>query len=746
MLQTNERELWIKRNYRSMEAHMKISLASIYPRLMPQLVIDLDDESWTDNTVVHIGIGEVCADDADELTEAALFLTGHECQHVLSTTNKAWEHGIKKGMEIILEEYASRHGGRVFRKDQDYANYVKELAASGIKISVPALQKFSHFIANSLEDGRIERIRCIERPGFRPMIVRYRGKEWERTPVSKEMRDHIQEPGTYLYMILNQVLSLATMSIYQKGFLDASKSSQQLLETVNSLIPEISYAVNAESCRECMEHSIRICRMLAEEIMNASRKSALEEILESLFQMLSDNNSYTATEADEHRNGKTGDSLFGHSDLFIKMDQDTYDQMIRDGKLKEGENGNIHIIITDAKKEKDADKKSADKEDDSESSGLAQNDEPDNKPEGSGNHGQPGNSAGNAESPANGKQAESSGNPEEAADNFVKEAMADAKEDAADSVEDINNSSYQNMMAEKASRNSDVEDTESRLPDLSDVDSKYDEKVEFTEHSRWYQLKHQMPYELMGQAKRLRRSVEKILRNRQKPCIRGQKRGRIDNGYLYKIVLGQMDAFSKKAVSEEFDGCAYLLMDNSGSMSSNNKRLHCCQALSIIEYAFMDMMPVKITAFDAGSRRKVDHEMIKNWNEKLSSNGSYNFLQEGPYTGNTGSRGGNKDGYSIRVATQELLARSERKKILVILSDGMPTEYSSEAAGRKDVHDAVEKARKEGIFVVSIFFGEEQRTQEIQNFRDMYERNCIITRPDLITDELIRILKNFAFR
>lgn len=89
MLQTNERELWIKRNYRSMEAHMKISLASIYPRLMPQLVIDLDDGSWTDNTVVHIGIGEVCADDADELTEAALFLTGHECQHVLSTTNKA---------------------------------------------------------------------------------------------------------------------------------------------------------------------------------------------------------------------------------------------------------------------------------------------------------------------------------------------------------------------------------------------------------------------------------------------------------------------------------------------------------------------------------------------------------------------------------------------------------------------------------------------------------------------------------
>ena len=75
---------------------------------------------------------------------------------------------------------------------------------------------------------------------------------------------------------------------------------------------------------------------------------------------------------------------------------------------------------------------------------------------------------------------------------------------------------------------------------------------------------------------------------------------------------------------------------------------------------------------------------------------SYNFSSKGP------SGCCNKDGYSIRVATSELLKQVAKKKILIILSDGLPSAYAGD--GTNDVSTAVDEARRQGIEVVSIYF------------------------------------------
>mgnify|MGYP000171806367 FL=1 len=147
-------------------------------------------------------------------------------------------------------------------------------------------------------------------------------------------------------------------------------------------------------------------------------------------------------------------------------------------------------------------------------------------------------------------------------------------------------------------------------------------------------------------------------------------------------------------------------------------------------------MPLKIVAFNADDCYSVRHQVLKNWSEKVSSNGSYNFLTH------CYANGGNKDGYSIRVATEELLHRPERKKILIVLSDGLPSAYEKND-GKKDVNDAVRKARKAGISVISIFFGDDS---ERSAFVKMYEKNCIITEPEGIDAELVRLMKRFCFR
>ena len=135
---------------------------------------------------------------------------------------------------------------------------------------------------------------------------------------------------------------------------------------------------------------------------------------------------------------------------------------------------------------------------------------------------------------------------------------------------------------------------------------------------------------------------------------------------------------------------AYVLLDNSGSMSgcgavANGGSLAYSKstlsriAASIIEYALRDLARVKISLFDV-SLGKIRHATLKQFDEKTNGTRLYNSINH------VGIGCGNKDGYSIRVATKELAARRESMKVLLILSDGLPSDYNGgEKAGLIDV-------------------------------------------------------------
>ena len=98
----------------------------------------------------------------------------------------------------------------------------------------------------------------------------------------------------------------------------------------------------------------------------------------------------------------------------------------------------------------------------------------------------------------------------------------------------------------------------------------------------------------------------------------------------------------------------------------------------------------------------------------------------------------NFDGYSIRVATADILSRPEKKKLLVVLSDGLPC-----YGGEEDVQQAVTEARLKGIEVVGIYFSEYEDSSTEESFKRMYQKNYIITSPENIEKELVVILKKF---
>ena len=669
MITLEEKEVWIRRYYPFCESYMKLALAD--RNNIPQLEIGLDKGSYTDHAIIHIGIGTLEENDEESLLRSVLFLIGHEVQHVRSTTQRAWTYGLTRGFQVILEEYANKTETKkkVFRKEADYDVYIKELASRGCCISTGSLQRFVHFVANSLEDGRIERIRCIKRPGFKDYMIAFRGRDWQKNEVESSFVQNLDDPRTYLLLVLNQILNLATMSIYQKGFTKICPIDSRPQILIHSLMSDIAAGVASANCRGCMEHAIAICKKLAVEIIEASKFTPLEELLSEILSFLIEECGSSSFEGTDSRNEETSSEssgiLFGKSEL--------------EGELNSSQ------------------------EDKKDSINHSTGDSPEKE--------------------------------EECMDGLITAAKAASDDEITDAVRDVYIDERLNKKRKEDFIDKEKAVDDDSLPDLEDVNTHYDTQINLNEEARTYPVNERMPFELKGQANVLKRKVEKIFHNMQKPILRGRRTGQLDATMAYKLAMNQMDCFMKKGEVSEFDGCAYFLADNSGSMQGNRQE-NCCKALAKIEHAFQDVMPLKIVAFNADDCCSVRHQVLKNWSEKVSSNGSYNFLTH------CYANGGNKDGYSIRVATEELLHRPERKKILIVLSDGLPSAYEKND-GEKDVNDAVRKARKAGISVISIFFGDDS---ERSAFVKMYEKNCIITEPEGIDAELVRLMKRFCFR
>ena len=107
---------------------------------------------------------------------------------------------------------------RRFIKETDYDRFLSDLANTyNIYVSKDTIIRLSHFICNSVEDGRIERLRSQKASRIPRTTLCSAGdvtgkeekylRRWPTTPIRY---------GPHILLVLNQVLTLATMGIYQK--------------------------------------------------------------------------------------------------------------------------------------------------------------------------------------------------------------------------------------------------------------------------------------------------------------------------------------------------------------------------------------------------------------------------------------------------------------------------------------------------------------------------------------------------
>lgn len=241
-------------------------------------------------------------------------------------------------------------------------------------------------------------------------------------------------------------------------------------------------------------------------------------------------------------------------------------------------------------------------------------------------------------------------------------------------------------------------------------------------------------------AARFRKEVEMLKQNKMSRTLRGQRAGMLDLERLYQWQSKEVNLFLRKKIPFEHDYVFYLLEDGSGSMSGIKER-KAKEALFMMEEGLRTWkFPFKIATFSVNDD-KVIHHVVKGFEENRKGSYVMNALY------GRQANGANKDGFSIRVAAKELLKRPEKEKVLIVLSDGLPVEYSSEQEALDDVKKAVKEARRSGVHVIAIMFGDEEfRASHIAKYKYMYENSIINCRPEHIPSQLSRVLRRLLSR
>ena len=722
---------------------------------VPQFEFGDDDSSWTatinGRKIIHIGLRSfdqfpdktlVCASDNDWHTHIR-YVTGHEEGHIIHTTDRAWGTALTNSMHYFADYAVQRVTGQKMRlvKEEDYSKALEYLSDHyHVSFNIRSVQQFTHFIVNSIEDGRMERRMAAAFPGFKIDMRYCRAKSWTHTPMDKAL--DVSKPSGKLIVILNQVLSLATTGLYQKGFL-STVTDPAIISQVDSLKPLIRNGVTARSCRKGLQYAEEINRQLTPLFFEACQLSefekALNEFIQSVIASLPDltENGEDKTQYDADENSpeqqEGGETPYQLADdpKENKPDETPFDIFTDDGDGEGTEEsdqngsasgGSSDMNDEDSESRKNDPKKkphgnkenSSGKKKEGESTEKEEAKAGKDDPSGDSQMQSPGGSSG-----SKGQYVPSDTMADEAA---VLAAMKEAAEEADEMSKDTEvQESTRPAPAPAKEDNSTIVDA---VGDVSDICK------DFIEEPRQYELTEDLPADIESECRTAHALYEEYFKSRRKPTQYHKRAGRIDPRGVIRLATKQIDIFKQQGEDNSFSGCIEVLVDRSGSMSGDKMR-HAMEIGARLEGIFSGLVPLKIAAFD--TYRGVVFETIKNWGDEGGKNRCWNFLKYGRDGGGTPTLP------AIRIAERELEARPEKNKMLILITD-----ESGDCAGA-GLNEAIKEIRTNGVQLVGVYIEYDMTDADKQSFYQLFDnKDALAIDPGELTDSLLPIVKNFT--
>ncbi|RLL47733.1 VWA domain-containing protein [Oceanobacillus piezotolerans] len=195
--------------------------------------------------------------------------------------------------------------------------------------------------------------------------------------------------------------------------------------------------------------------------------------------------------------------------------------------------------------------------------------------------------------------------------------------------------------------------------------------------------------------------------------------------------------YKKNQESKEFDAVFTLLVDCSASMQGKMEETK--RGIVLFHEVLKQFnIPHSIIgfwedAFEVSENYQPNYfHVIHSFSDSSQHNNGAKIMQLEPQEDN-------RDGFSIRVATEQLALRSEKNKFLLIFSDGEPAASNYDQNGIVDTNKAVSEARKKGMEVIGMFLSD----GEIDEAEDITMQN-IYGRERLMIPSVSELPEQFA--
>ena len=758
-------------------------ISAVYQRLISvylkgkriPITLTIDGEgSYTNmkEIVVDLPLEAIKRLSNSELAKILKFLCFHEASHIRFTSKPEYEACVKKIAEL----------------------WEAEAKKKGFNVPYEVFRKVAWDIVNCLEDGRIENILVIILPGLRKIRAWYRLGDWQQ--------HEIPDGAKTFDVVRNNILTISKCGLYCKGFEEKYPVGTLERDVVDECIDYITEFITSKTIAEGESAAVHIAEIISDVVIDALQNCSgvndippelLKLIEEALKQSKNFNKSGNTeapsngpviavlTDDDDEDSDSKGPSQKPDLiiDLRTKKDRSENENKEKEDKGKgEGAESSENTEESDDSKSSETAEKSSGSEaseEDSEENGSSKSSESEKDEDSEENSSNCSNSKEDSSEEDDSSKSSESEKGEDSEGEPSDETNSEEETDSSCSTED--KSRTENVSEQKSSKEtfdslrkgseSFEKSIEQRLSqiaeDLSEDTSREvrqaQKSIEASEHveegnntrltgedvdflqkegylSNYYSnvpssridcyRKVTAIPEICFRGSQTRNTVENILASQQDIDRVDVYSGELNEEALGKFVCGRADIFKIEGEPKETNIAVYIAKDDSGSMHGN-KEVLACTALAEIEEVFKPIVPLKITTF---TERRFD--VIKDWDDRDSFNYSWSF-----HTSHSPG-GGNDDALAIMNGAMQLLKRPEEKKLLIVISDGLP------CCSPENVHKAVEWARKNGIFVISFFIGSKSEVDELlPSFRAMYSRYFCGVNPKILGSSLIKFLRSF---
>lgn len=180
----------------------------------------------------------------------------------------------------------------------------------------------------------------------------------------------------------------------------------------------------------------------------------------------------------------------------------------------------------------------------------------------------------------------------------------------------------------------------------------------------------------------------------------------IDNYYYIKY-MGYNKIYKYKKKMHK-DITILFLLDSSLSTDSyinTNKKIDIIKNTTLIlSLALNNLIPINISTFFSNTRYDCKYIKIKDFNDNIKLK-KLNIL-------NITSQGYTRIGPAIRHSIKLIEKRKEKKKIILLLTDGTPTDYDEYEGiyGEKDVKVAINECQKKDIIIKCIIINDKPKS------------------------------------